>query len=302
MGGGARAASTASSRPGAARRRHAARLRRRPRRARRVGDRARARARRARLSRPARLRGGALRAAAGARQRRAQARRGPRLLRHLVRTRRRGARTRRPAAEPEARHHACRACSSRDEVAALLDRIPARDAARAARPRDVRARLLLRAARRGDRQPRPRRRSTSTPRSCGSTGKGSKTRLVPVGEPAQRALERYLSAARPALAGDARRARPCSSRRRGRRLSPSDVRRRLRALGPRGGGRRAASRRTRCATRSRPTCSRAGPTCARSRSCWATRASRRPRSTLGSSRSRCAASTHELTRGRERRG
>ena len=59
-------------------------------------------------------------------------------------------------------------------------------------------------------------------------GKGSKTRIVPVGEPAQRALERYLSILR---------ARLCSRRptepamflsKRGRRLSPSDVRRRLR--------------------------------------------------------------------------
>ena len=59
-------------------------------------------------------------------------------------------------------------------------------------------------------------------------GKGSKTRIVPVGEPAQRALERYLTH---------RRARLCSRTptepamflsKRGRRLSPSDVRRRLR--------------------------------------------------------------------------
>jgi tyrosine recombinase XerC len=58
------------------------------------------------------------------------------------------------------------------------------------------------------------------------TGKGSKTRIVPIGEPAQRALERYLSQARPALAAD--RAEPALFlSRRGRRLSPSDVRRRL---------------------------------------------------------------------------
>jgi len=61
------------------------------------------------------------------------------------------------------------------------------------------------------------------------TGKGGKTRVVPIGEPAQRAVERYLSAARPALepgeredAGGA-----LFLSRRGRRLSPSDVRRRL---------------------------------------------------------------------------
>jgi integrase/recombinase XerC/integrase/recombinase XerD len=61
------------------------------------------------------------------------------------------------------------------------------------------------------------------------TGKGDKTRVVPVGEPAQRAVQRYLSAARPALeAGgpDGGRGALFLSRR-GRRLSPSDVRRRL---------------------------------------------------------------------------
>jgi site-specific recombinase XerD len=58
------------------------------------------------------------------------------------------------------------------------------------------------------------------------TGKGDKTRLVPIGEPAQRALERYLARSRPALAaGEGERAVFLS--RRGRRLSPSDVRRRL---------------------------------------------------------------------------
>jgi site-specific recombinase XerD len=57
-------------------------------------------------------------------------------------------------------------------------------------------------------------------------GKGGKTRFVPVGEPAQQALARYLQVARPALAnGDDEPALFLS--RRGRRLSPSDVRRRL---------------------------------------------------------------------------
>jgi integrase/recombinase XerC/integrase/recombinase XerD len=57
-------------------------------------------------------------------------------------------------------------------------------------------------------------------------GKGAKTRIVPMGEPAQRALERYLEVARPALAAD--RSEPALFlSRRGRRLSPSDVRRRL---------------------------------------------------------------------------
>jgi integrase/recombinase XerC/integrase/recombinase XerD len=62
-------------------------------------------------------------------------------------------------------------------------------------------------------------------------GKGSKTRIVPVGEPAQRAIERYLSMGRPALVQvPAELAEPALFlSRRGRRLSPSDVRRRLRA-------------------------------------------------------------------------
>ena len=58
------------------------------------------------------------------------------------------------------------------------------------------------------------------------TGKGSKTRIVPMGEPAQRALDRYLRQARPALANDGAEPALFLSRR-GRRLSPSDVRRRL---------------------------------------------------------------------------
>jgi len=58
------------------------------------------------------------------------------------------------------------------------------------------------------------------------TGKGSKTRIVPMGEPAQRALDAYLSHARPALASERDESALFLSRR-GRRLSPSDVRRRL---------------------------------------------------------------------------
>jgi integrase/recombinase XerC/integrase/recombinase XerD len=58
-------------------------------------------------------------------------------------------------------------------------------------------------------------------------GKGGRTRLVPAGEHALRALERYLQRARPVLAVDDDRALFLSKS--GRRLSTSDVRRRLRS-------------------------------------------------------------------------
>jgi integrase/recombinase XerC/integrase/recombinase XerD len=57
-------------------------------------------------------------------------------------------------------------------------------------------------------------------------GKGSKERLLPVGEPAQRALRRYLEGGRHALATDPRQAALFLSKS-GRRLSNSDVTRRL---------------------------------------------------------------------------
>jgi site-specific recombinase XerD len=58
-------------------------------------------------------------------------------------------------------------------------------------------------------------------------GKGGKTRLVPVGEHALHAVERYLARGRPAL--DAQRDTALFVSKSGRRLSTSDVRRRLRA-------------------------------------------------------------------------
>ena len=64
-------------------------------------------------------------------------------------------------------------------------------------------------------------------------GKGSKTRFVPVGEPAMRALATYLERARPALAHDDERALLLSKS--GRPLSTSDVRRRLRIWSARAG-------------------------------------------------------------------
>lgn len=57
-------------------------------------------------------------------------------------------------------------------------------------------------------------------------GKGGKTRIVPVGEHALRALERYLATGRPAL--DSRGVAALALSKSGRRLSTSDVRRRLR--------------------------------------------------------------------------
>ncbi len=64
-------------------------------------------------------------------------------------------------------------------------------------------------------------------------GKGSKTRFVPVGEPALAALARYLERARPALAHDGERALLLSKS--GLPLSTSDVRRRLRIWSARAG-------------------------------------------------------------------
>jgi site-specific recombinase XerD len=66
-------------------------------------------------------------------------------------------------------------------------------------------------------------------------GKGGKTRHVPVGEPALRAIARYRDRARPALAsGDGEAALFLSKS--GRRLSTSDVRRRLRVWSRRASG------------------------------------------------------------------
>ena len=70
-------------------------------------------------------------------------------------------------------------------------------------------------------------------------GKGGKTRFVPAGEPAWRAIDAYLARARPTLVREADRPEPALFlSKSGRRLSTSDVRRRLSA-------RRAARRGTR---------------------------------------------------------
>jgi integrase/recombinase XerC/integrase/recombinase XerD len=113
-----------------------------------------------------------------------------------------------------------------DELAALLDRIPA------STPLEVRDRALfevayasgLRAEELVDLDVAG---VDFDAEQLRVEGKGAKTRIVPVGEPALRALARYLERARPALAtGDGEQAMFLSKS--GRRLSTSDVRRRLR--------------------------------------------------------------------------
>jgi len=112
-----------------------------------------------------------------------------------------------------------------EQMAILLDRVPART------PLEIRDRAMLELA-----------------YSCGLrseevitikvgsidfdseqidvVGKGSKHRRLPMGEPAQRALEVYLAKARPSLVAD-RSEEALFLSRNGRRLSPSDVSRRL---------------------------------------------------------------------------
>jgi len=66
-------------------------------------------------------------------------------------------------------------------------------------------------------------------------GKGSKTRLVPAGEPALRALETWLARGRAVLAGRASSEPALFLSKSGRRLSTSDVRRRLKTWARRAG-------------------------------------------------------------------
>ncbi len=112
-----------------------------------------------------------------------------------------------------------------EQVAALLDRIPATG------PLEVRDRALFELAYAcGLRAEEIMKLDLDAPdfdsESLRVDGKGAKTRIAPMGEPAQRALDRYLRTARPLLAVD-RAERALFLSRRGRRLSPSDVRRRL---------------------------------------------------------------------------
>jgi site-specific recombinase XerD len=114
---------------------------------------------------------------------------------------------------------------SRDEMQRLLDRIPART------PLEMRDRAMLELAYScGLRAEEVVSLNVDAPDFEGERlrveGKGSKTRLVPMGEPAQAALSRYLERGRPALVSpDGEEALLVSKS--GRRLHPSDVRRRL---------------------------------------------------------------------------
>ena len=111
------------------------------------------------------------------------------------------------------------------EVAVLLDRIPASD------PLSLRDRALFELA-----YAAGLRAEELVTLNIGSVdfdsetvrveGKGDKTRLVPVGEYAARAIDRWLASGRPALASSA--TGPLFVSKTGRRLSTSDVRRRLR--------------------------------------------------------------------------
>jgi integrase/recombinase XerC/integrase/recombinase XerD len=114
---------------------------------------------------------------------------------------------------------------SRDEMQTLLDRIPTRT------PLEMRDRAMLELAYScGLRAEEVVNLGSDSPDFDGERlrveGKGGKTRLVPMGEPAQFALSRYLDRGRPALVGAGGEDALLVSKS-GRRLHPSDVRRRL---------------------------------------------------------------------------
>jgi integrase/recombinase XerC/integrase/recombinase XerD len=112
------------------------------------------------------------------------------------------------------------------EMEALLDRIPARD------PLELRDRAMLELTYScGLRAQELVDLDVDSP-ELGSErirvhGKGSKTRLVPIGEPAQRALRRYLERGRGRLVADNPDEPALFVSKSGRRLHPSDLRRRL---------------------------------------------------------------------------
>ncbi|HEY3192386.1 MAG TPA: tyrosine recombinase [Solirubrobacterales bacterium] len=114
---------------------------------------------------------------------------------------------------------------SRDEMQTLLDGIPTRT------PLEMRDRAMLELAYScGLRAEEVINLDIDSPDFDGERlrveGKGGKTRLVPIGEPARDALTRYLERGRPALLGPGPESALLVSKS-GRRLHPSDVRRRL---------------------------------------------------------------------------
>ena len=114
---------------------------------------------------------------------------------------------------------------SREEMQTLLDRIPIRT------PLEMRDRAMLELAYScGLRAEEVVNLNTDSPDFDGERlrieGKGGKTRLVPMGEPAQAALTGYLERGRHALVG-AMEEQALLVSKSGRRLHPSDVRRRL---------------------------------------------------------------------------
>jgi site-specific recombinase XerD len=114
---------------------------------------------------------------------------------------------------------------SREEMSTLLDRIPTRT------PLELRDRAMLELTYScGLRAAEVVNLGLDSPDFDGERmrieGKGGKTRFVPMGEPAQHALARYLERGRRALAGTTPEKALLVSKS-GRRLHPSDVRRRL---------------------------------------------------------------------------
>ncbi len=129
------------------------------------------------------------------------------------------------------------------------------------------------------------------------TGKGNKERQLLFGEPAALAMRAYLDTARPMLAARGTGADGAVFlNAHGGPLTRAGRAHGHRPLGRTLSVRRAGPAHTRCATRSRPTCSRVARTCAWSRSCSATRISRRRRSTPTCPTPLCAARTAAHTR------
>ena len=95
----------------------------------------------------------------------------------------------------------------------------------AARRRDRRAALRIRAARRRVLRPRPGGTSSSVAASVTVLGKGNKSRRVPMSEPSVDALRRYLDGPRALLKKKDSPREAVFFNRRGRRMSPRDVRR-----------------------------------------------------------------------------